>query len=133
MDVQIIIKRYKKRKGAMDGVLFLENKRFCDTTEHSTTCLPAGKYKIRVKMERHLQRYAPKIYPMRGKKQQGIIKPGNGVYTLTDGSILVGKYQASGLCIHSATTLDRLVRRLRRATKQGGKISLNIVEVVPLT
>lgn len=127
--MDITIRRYKKVKEAIAGVLLLENKHICDTAEHATTCLPVGKYKIKMLKDARLQRIVPKIFLLKGRKQQGIIRPGNGVYTLKDGSIIVGKYQAAGLCIHSSSIFERLVFCLRKTEERGKNINLSIEEI----
>lgn len=127
--MNIKIRRYKKVKEAIDGVLLLENKHICDTAEHATTCLPVGEYKIKMQKDAKLQRIVPKIFLPKGRKQKGIIRPGNGVYKLKDGSIIVGRYQAAGLCIHSSSIFERLVFCLRKAEERGGDINLSIEEI----
>lgn len=51
---------------------------------------------------------------------------GNGVFNLTDGSILVGIYRLPGLVINSRPTFDRLYERIEKAISRGHSVELTI-------
>ena len=135
------LKRYYKDEDATDGILTLNGKRICCTAEHTPTCLKPGKYRIQQKT--HVLNPAKKVtYPEdvvripanirempclfqgKGKKSLGCIRPGNGIHTLHDASIIVGERRAIGLCIHTNETFEKLFSRLRKSWKRKEKTYL---------
>lgn len=61
----------------------------------------------------------PMICPM--------LKPGNGVYNRTDGSIIVGKYLAPGCLSHPKQAFDMLYERIRKNLERGNVVTLQII------
>lgn len=55
-----------------------------------------------------------------------MIKPGNGVYSRCDGSIVVGETIVSGCLRHPKQHFEQLAERLRKAISRGGEIMLII-------
>ena len=55
-----------------------------------------------------------------------MLKPGNGVYNRTDGSIIVGEYIAPGCLKHPKTAFDNLYDRIRKNIERGNKVTLTI-------
>ena len=55
------------------------------------------------------------------------IKPGNGVYNRTDGSIIVGKYLVPGCLSHPKQAFDALYDRIRKNIERGNPVMLTIV------
>jgi len=51
---------------------------------------------------------------------------GNGVYNLTDGSIIVGRYLQPGIVLHSRDIFDRLYDRIEKAIARGTQVQLII-------
>lgn len=58
------------------------------------------------------------LYSIRGKLTLGCIRDGNGVYQLSDASIIIGEHQALGLCILTDKTFRRFFSRLRKSWKR---------------
>lgn len=135
------LKRYYKNEDATDGILTIDGKRICCTAEHTPTCLKPGKYRIQqktyvlslAKKVRYTgdvetipstSREMPCLFQGKGKKSLGCIRPGNGVHTLRDASIIVGLRRTVGLCIHTDETFDKLASRLRKSWKRKEKTYL---------
>ena len=60
----------------------------------------------------------PRVCPM--------LKPGNGVYNRTDGSIIVGEYIVPGCLKHPKTAFDNLYDRIRKNIERGNPVTLTI-------
>lgn len=58
-----------------------------------------------------------------------MIKPSNGVYNRTDGSIIVGRYLAPGCLTHPKSVFDALYERIRKNAERGKEIILTIIHV----
>lgn len=59
------------------------------------------------------------------------LKPGNGVYHRTDGSIIVGTYIAPGCLAHPKEAFDTIYDRIRKNVERGNEVSLIIEEHYP--
>ena len=57
-----------------------------------------------------------------------MIKPGNGIHSRQDGSILVGLRQCQGLLVHPREVFDTLYARLRMTIQRGKEITLKIIK-----
>ena len=55
-----------------------------------------------------------------------MLKPGNGVYNRTDGSIIVGEYLVPGCLKHPKTAFDNLYDRIRKNLERGNPVTLTI-------
>ena len=60
------------------------------------------------------------------KAKYPAIRAGNGPFHSTNGSIIVGKYRASGLVINSEQTYNVLLKRADRCNKSNKSITLTI-------
>ena len=56
-----------------------------------------------------------------------MIKPGNGIHSRHDGSILVGHRQCQGLLIHPRKAFASLYARLRMTIQRGNEVTLKII------
>ena len=56
-----------------------------------------------------------------------MIKPGNGIHSRHDGSILVGHRQCQGLLIHPREVFATLYDRLRMTIQRGNEVTLKII------
>lgn len=142
--MKIIISRICHRGQAIDGTMFINGKRFCDTAENATACLPEGFYRIvRHKCRRH-DCYIPLICPddtTFEKRRKPLscrqassrkcrfcprIARGNGIYHRFDGAILVGTHVVPGCLKHSRAPYERFSERVRKLSERGTEILLTI-------
>lgn len=119
----VTINRVRIRGLTMDGSLYIDGMRICDTAENAKGALPAGTYTIRIAKSRQHARKMPKII---ADGSSPLIIPGNGVYNLTDGSIIVGKHLVPGIVTHSKAAFDNLYERIRKNIERGQKVLLII-------
>lgn len=60
-----------------------------------------------------------------------MLKPGNGVYKRTDGSIILGTYLAPGCLTHPREAFADFYDRIRKSIERGHDLTLTIVEDYP--
>lgn len=136
--------RIRCKSEAIDGQIWIDDQRICDCAENAHHCLPEGTYQITVGKCRVLARKMPIVTSpscppcssCRRKPFASIntstprrcvqLRPGNGVYHRTDGSIIVGEYLAPGCLKHPRSTFDNLFDRIRKAAERGHDITLTI-------
>ena len=104
--MNITIVRLARNPWGIDGHLYINRQRICDTVEHPTCCKPKGTYTIDLKTN-----------PFRH---------GDGALTGHHGEIFVGKLLLSGVVTESQNTYDRLYERLKKALQRGTTIHLTI-------
>ena len=56
-----------------------------------------------------------------------MIKPGNGIHSRHDGSIIIGHRQCQGLLIHPRKVFASLYARLRMTIQRGNEVTLKII------
>ena len=110
MEIQLV--RIAHKPWGIDGHLYINRRRICDTVEHPTRHLPAGEYILSSLSE------APIPFPFRH---------GDGALASKKGEIIVGKQLMSGLVTQSQQTYDRLYERLKKAWQRGSTVRLQIV------
>ena len=125
--MQIIIHRIFIHKDTSDGILKIKGKRICDTSEHTPVMLPVGRYIVELKRTKPFNRIMPVIVD-KDKQKLGILQYGNGVYTLKDGTFILGKRRTRGLCIHSKKHFNKLFERLKKVNYREEEIELQIIE-----
>ena len=104
MDITII--RGEHKPWGIDGHLYINRKRICDTVEHPISGKPQGTYEIDLR-----------THPFRH---------GDGALTAFHGEIIVGKQLISGVVTESQATYDRLYERLKKAFQRGTHVRLTI-------
>lgn len=140
----IYITRNKKRKFAIDGQLFIDGQRVCDTAERLGNCIPAGTYEITCEKCAIAARNMPIIKTLTDcdprncrlcakRSSRSILQPkcpkikaGNGVYNIDDQSILVGTHYLPGILLDSRSTFLSLFERIRKSIERGNHILLII-------
>ena len=60
-----------------------------------------------------------------------MLKPGNGVYKRTDGSIILGTYLAPGCLTHPKEAFADFYDRIRKSIERGHALTITIVENYP--
>ena len=104
--MEIVIVRGDKRPWGIDGHLYINRKRICDTVEHPTRHKPNGTYSVEL--------------------DNNPFRHGDGALALKHGEIIVGKYALPGVVSQSAETYQRLYERLKKAWQRGTNIRLTI-------
>ncbi len=126
--MEIIMKRMRFGPYGVEGQMCIGGKVVCDTLEHPTLYLPAGKYPLCLRHNKKMCRKVPTL--MYNPVHRGcfpILRIGNGPFLCKDGSIVVGERRISGLVVHSAMLFDRLIERLKKAESRKEKVNLSIV------
>ena len=105
--MEIVLVRGNKRPWGIDGHLYINRKRICDTVEHPTRCKPNGTYPVEL--------------------DNNPFRHGDGALASTLGEIIVGKTTIPGLVTESQATYDRLYERVKKAWQRGTSVQLKIV------
>ncbi len=122
--MEIVIVRQDHKSWGIDGHLYINRTRICDSVEHPKRHLPAGEYIISslgaegssLSETAHSERlWLP--FPFRH---------GDGALSLKHGEIIVGKHLLPGVVTVSQPTYDRLYERLKKAFQRGTPVRLTI-------
>lgn len=105
MEIQIV--RLEHKPWGVDGHLYINRKRVCDTVEHPTCRRPQGEYLV-------------ELYT-------NPFRHGDGALASKRGEIIVGKRLMPGLVTQSQQTYDRLYERLKKAWQRGSTVRMQIV------
>jgi hypothetical protein len=129
----------------------IELVKVCGTVEREADCLPAGKYRVRIGKCIYHHRKMPFLVPMDSSQCElcckarhshefgdisafaslpcAMIQPGNGPFTMSRGSILVGEVHAPGYVLKSQQLFTTLYERIKKAVWRGNEVTLEIKEV----
>ena len=112
--MEIVIVRQEAKSWGIDGHLYINRKRVCDTVEHPTKHLPSGVYQVTL--------------PFREEPEVGLFpfRHGDGALTAFHGEIIVGKHLLTGVVTASQPTYDRLYERLKKAFQRNTPVHLTI-------
>ena len=128
-----------------------EQVKVCGTVEREADCLPAGKYRVRIGKCIYHRRKMPFLVPMDSSQCElcckarhshefgdisafaslpcAMIQPGNGPFTMSRGSILVGEVHAPGYVLKSHPLFTALYERIKKVVWRGNEVTLEIKEV----
>lgn len=104
--------------GSVDGHLYIGRRYVCDTSERLSCLLPVGMYAVELRDIPSLSRSMPCLRPLFPQAVSGgipLLTWGNGVHTLTDGSVIVGEYRVPGVVVRSHAAFGPLYDRIRKA------------------
>lgn len=104
MEIRII--RIAHNHWGIDGHLYINRKRICDTVEHPKFHKPQGRYRIDL--------------------TSNPFRHGDGPMNSFRGEIIVGTYVLPGVVTISKSTYDRLYERLKKAFQRGSPVHLTI-------
>lgn len=104
MEIEIV--RVAHKRWGIDGHLYINRRRICDTVEHPTCRKPQGTYEIDL--------------------ETNPFRHGDGPMRSFQGEIIVGSYALPGLVTNSAETYQRLYERLKKAFQRGTPVHLTI-------
>ena len=138
--LNLYVERMIRERGTIMGLLKAENVndsefdeqvKVCGTVEREADCLPAGKYRVRIGKCKRLNRKMPYLVPVddASAKSVAMIQPGNGPFTMSRGSILVGEVHAPGYVLKSHPLFTTLYERIKKAVWRGHDVTLEIKEV----
>lgn len=155
--MNITIKRYRQKTDTIDGHLYIDGQKVCDTAENAHAAVPEGTYSVVISKCLQYSRKMPIIQftdnsrvihgNSRSKENPCAscpkldyvgnnttlpvfcpqLKPGNGVYNRTDGSIILGTYIVPGCLKRPREAFDSVYDRLRKSADRGHKITLTII------
>lgn len=106
--MELILHRTNIHRDTTDGYITIGGTRICDTAEHTPVMLKPGRYTL---TRKHL-----------------CISAGNGVYTLSTPTIIVGKHRCRGLVINSRRTYLRIYERIKKAFARKQEVALVVEE-----
>ena len=142
--INIILQRVRSTRYGLDGELFINNIKICDTVENTAYCLDEGEYKIELKKCKHHLRHMPVIMIKRqpvcedcvlAKMKSGNmpmpcrcpqITTGNGLCGHRDGAIIVGEAVCHGVVIHSRAAFDSVYGQIIKYVRREQKVVLTI-------
>ena len=138
--LKLYVERMIRERGTIMGLVKAENVvdgqyseqvKVCGTVEREADCLPAGKYRVRIGKCKRLNRKMPYLVPVddASAKSVAMIQPGNGPFTMSRGSILVGEVHAPGYVLKSQSLFTTLYERIKKAVWRGNEVTLEIKEV----
>ena len=129
----------------------IEQVKVCGTVEREADCLPAGKYRVCIGKCIYHHRKMPFLVPMDSSQCElcckarhshefgdisafvslpcAMIQSGNGPFTMSRGSILVGEVHAPGYVLKSHPLFTTLYERIKKAVWRGNEVTLEIKEV----
>lgn len=116
MDIQLVRTNYTQ--WGVEGHLYINRKRICDTVEHPRHHLPEGDYQITNDKSQMTNEECFIPSPFRH---------GDGALASLHGEIIVGKQLLPGVVTQSQSTYDRIYERLKKAFQRGNTIRLRIV------
>lgn len=119
--MEMVIVRQEHKPWGIDGHLYINRKRICDTVEHPSRHLPAGEYIIS-----SLDCFSS-LSLGEGRGEVFRFRHGDGAMALRRREIIVGKQLLPGVVTQSQPTYDRLYERLKKAFQRGTIIRLKIV------
>ena len=122
MDIQLVRTNYTQ--WGVEGHLYINRKRICDTVEHPTRHLPGGDYIISslgavgssLSAAAHSEGNLPSPF-----------RHGDGALASLHGEIIVGKQLLPGVVTQSQATYDHLYERFKKAFQRGNTIRLRII------
>jgi len=127
--MKMYLNRTRTRQDTTDGVLFSQQRmRICDTAEHTPTRLPAGTYKVVIKVHPGKKHRALCLLSTdENKKAAGFLINGNGVHKKGFGStIIVGEHLIPGVVLNSRTHFEKLFRRVELTILRKKEVELII-------
>ena len=124
MEIKIVRKIFTAY--GVHGTLYVNDTKECDTLEHPSRHLRTGSYRLTLKM-------VPKLSDQElVVKGCAFIQPGNGPFTLKNGSIIVGKpivadnIIVTGLLSKSLETYNLLYGKVKECMENGEDIEVEI-------
>lgn len=125
--MEILLHRYRVGEPATDGRLTIGGEYVCDTAEHSRYRPPVGTYSIVLKYSKTHRRKMPFLV----ETPNICLAIGNGIYSSTDGRILLGTHICPGCVKHSREPFMKLYNRINTSLRRRHEVTLRITEGIP--
>lgn len=147
--MNITLQRISVKGEITEGHLRIDGYTICDTLENTYSCLAPGDYRVHLIKCRQYARKMLILIPNSSSLIPNscsscprkhyvnhntvmpcfcpMIKPGNGIHSRHDGSILIGHRQCQGLLIHPREVFSSLYDRLRMTIQRGKEVTLKII------
>lgn len=122
--MKILLQRHHLGEFATDGRLSISGEQVCDTAEHSAYRVPAGTYHIILMYSKQFHRKMPFLM----EAPSVCLAFGNGIYSSTDGRILLGTTIIPGCVKHSREPFIKLYNRINTSLRRGHEVTLTITE-----
>lgn len=105
--MEIVLIRGEQKPWGIDGHLYVNRRKVCDTVEHPRRHKPKGEYRIDL--------------------ETNPFRHGDGALKSVNGEIIVGTYALPGMVKQSQAAYDRLYERLKKAWQRGKEVRMVIV------
>lgn len=125
-NISITILRYRIGSKTIDGYLYVNNEYLCDCAENARHAIEAGVYSMTITKHDSHRGLVPVV-----KGTTACLAAGNGVYNLTDATILVGEFIAPGCVKLSKEVFTKIYDRIRKHASRGKEIRFIIGEDAP--
>ena len=141
--IAITLQRVRSTRYGLDGALYIDNVKVCDTVENADSCIKPGEYIIALEYCKHHKRKMPILIdtkaacsncalhrevfnntPMPCHCPQ--ITMGNGMHNRKDGAIIVGEALCAGVLIHTRKAFDSTFNRILMHVKRKNEIVLRV-------
>lgn len=148
--MNITINRYRHktacteqgRSETLDGKLYIDGQKICDTAENANGALPEGEYEVTLLKCKQYKRKmlvlnpnppCSKCPPLEYCGNNStlpcycpMLKPGNGVHNRLDGSIILGTRIVPGCLKHPKQAFDAVYGRIRKSIQRGNQVTVTI-------
>ena len=148
--MNITLQRISMKGEITEGRIRIDGFAICDTLENTYSCLVPDEYHVHLHKCSQYDRKMPLLTSVINNQSSVIsicsscprkhyvnhntvmpcfcpmIKPGNGIHSRHDGSILVGHRQCQGLLIHPREVFASLYARIRMNIQRGNEVTLQI-------
>ena len=122
--MKITLQRHQIGEFATDGKLSIGGEYITDTAEHSLHRVPAGTYHIILSNSKLFHRKMPFLM----EAPDACLAFGNGIYSCTDGRILLGTTIVPGCLKNSKKTFLKLYDRINQSLRRGHEVELKVIE-----
>lgn len=149
MEQQIVItlQRVRSTRYGLDGALYIDNVKVCNTVENAESCIKQGEYKIELVYCKHHKRKMPILIESKGACSNCVlhreasnntpmpchcpqITMGNGVHNRHDGAIIVGKPLCAGVLVSTRYAFNELFKRIDNYIRRGQEVILQVQDYV---
>lgn len=142
--MKLILKRKTEINSTVLGELFINNKFFCYTLEDKIrevkikheTCIPEGIYKVILTLSQRFKVVLPLLLNV--PNFAGIRIHAGSTIASTSGCIIVGSSILGERLLHSKTTLEQLMIRLKQALRNKEEVTIEVInpikakEIIPI-
>ena len=122
--MKILLHRHHVGEFATTGRLSIGGEYITDTAEHSLHKVPAGTYHIELRYSNLFHRKMPFLM----EAPDVCLAFGNGIYSCTDGRILLGTTIVPGCMKESRKAFLQLYDRINHSLRRGHEVLLEIKE-----